>query len=216
MHHLLAAVAVSDGAEPEHRDGEPERVTDGDEVQLGLRGAEVQTDARKRDVGGGEREVGHGRHQDERAARTTALAVRGGRRLLGDAPPDVAAATSTSCPVRPPTAGLQHTPAPLVGPCGNLCFSSRRSGRGGRRGRRAQGARCTRDRDVAAPECEGDGARWLVEAPGRRRRDSCRRTRGARTGSCRRGRTGDGQGDGGAVGGDGEARCACRRWWGSW
>ena len=38
--HPLASVAVAERAEPEHRAGQAERVADGDQVQVGLRGVE--------------------------------------------------------------------------------------------------------------------------------------------------------------------------------
>ena len=63
--HLLAAVAVTDRAEIQDGGRESQAVADGDEVQLGLRGVEIPTDRRQRDIGDGEVQVGHCRSQDQ-------------------------------------------------------------------------------------------------------------------------------------------------------
>ena len=64
--HQLAAVAVAERAEVEHRGGEAERVADGDEVELGLAGVERLADVGQRDVGDRQVEVGDRRDEDQR------------------------------------------------------------------------------------------------------------------------------------------------------
>ena len=72
--HRLAAVPVTERAEPQHRRGESERVPDRDQVQLGLRRVEVETDVGEGNVGDGERKVRDRRDDDQRPEhRTRAL-----------------------------------------------------------------------------------------------------------------------------------------------
>ena len=64
--HELAAVAVAERTEVEHRGGKAQRVADGDEVERGLRGVERLPDVGQRDVGDRQVQVGDRRHQDQR------------------------------------------------------------------------------------------------------------------------------------------------------
>jgi hypothetical protein len=64
--HQLASVAVAEGAEVEHRRGEPQRIPDGDQIERRLAGVERLADVRQCDVGDGQVEIGNGRNQDER------------------------------------------------------------------------------------------------------------------------------------------------------
>ena len=63
--HELAAVAVAERAQPQHRAGQAQRVADRDQVELGLRGVKVGADGRQRDVRHRQRQVGDGRHNDQ-------------------------------------------------------------------------------------------------------------------------------------------------------
>ena len=64
--HHLAAVPVAERAQPQHRRCEAERVADGDEVELGLRGVEREADRRQGDVGHGQVQVRDRRDDDQR------------------------------------------------------------------------------------------------------------------------------------------------------
>ena len=69
--HHLAPVAIAERAQVEHGRGEAERVADGHQVELRLRGVERLADVGERHVGDGEVEVGDGRHEDQRAEHQT-------------------------------------------------------------------------------------------------------------------------------------------------
>ena len=56
--HHLAAVAVAERAEPEHRAGQAQRVPHRDQVELRLRGVEGRADGWQRDIRHGQRQVG--------------------------------------------------------------------------------------------------------------------------------------------------------------
>ena len=79
--HRLAAVPVAQRAEPQHRRREPERVADGDEVELRLRRVEVQPDVGERDVGDRQRQVRDRGDDDQRAEDHTR--ARRGTRVRG-------------------------------------------------------------------------------------------------------------------------------------
>ncbi len=64
--HQLAAVAVAQSPEPEHRAGEAEGVADGDQVERRLRGIEVLADVRQRDVRDRKVQVGDAGDHDQR------------------------------------------------------------------------------------------------------------------------------------------------------
>ena len=64
--HQLAAVAVAEGAEPEDRRRQPERVADRHQVERGLRRVERLADGGQGDVRDRQVQVGDGRDQDQR------------------------------------------------------------------------------------------------------------------------------------------------------
>jgi hypothetical protein len=65
--HQLAAVAVAERTQPEHRRGQPERVADRHHVELGLRRVEGLADVGQGHVGHRERQVGDRGDEDQRA-----------------------------------------------------------------------------------------------------------------------------------------------------
>ena len=76
--HQLAAVAVAERAEVEHRGGQAERVADRDQVERRLRGVERLADVGQGDVGDRQVEVRDRGDQDQRDE-DEAGALRGGR-----------------------------------------------------------------------------------------------------------------------------------------
>ena len=63
--HHLAAVAVAEGTEPQHRRGQAERVADGDDVEPRLGGVEGGADVGEGHVGHREVQVGDGGDEDQ-------------------------------------------------------------------------------------------------------------------------------------------------------
>ncbi len=75
--HPLAPVAVTDGAQIEDRGGEPERVPNGNEIELGLPGIERLADIRQRDVRDRQIQVRDGRDENERDEHDAGVRRRG-------------------------------------------------------------------------------------------------------------------------------------------
>ena len=122
--HQLAAVAVAQRAEPEHRRREPERVPHGDEVERRLRGVERLADVRQRDVRDRQVEVGDPRDDDQGEEDESAPARVPGRRpapgprrcLVRRSPsrPPVRLARSPGAPRPGTTSAKRHSRAPGV------------------------------------------------------------------------------------------------------
>ena len=84
--HQLAAVAVTQRAEPQHRRRQTERVADGHEIERGLRGAERRADVGQGDVRHGQVQVGDRRDQDQREEDEAGRSPAPGRPMRAERP----------------------------------------------------------------------------------------------------------------------------------